>query len=125
MKNIVKRSFLDSLRFPVRHKIALRDYLVALDSIAEEAGITDIWLFGSCAREEATAWSDVDLLVLVKGKLPEDMSRAKFVIYNGTYMLAEDPEVQLTIRFTDTFWDGTDFFTKSVKKDALQVAKYE
>lgn len=125
MKNVIKRSFLDSLRFPVSHKIALRDYLNALDAIAEEAGIQEIWLFGSCARQEATVWSDVDLLVLVKGTSLDDMRRVRLDIWNGIWMLAEDPEVQLTIRFADTFWNSTDRFTQNVRKDALQVAKYE
>lgn len=125
MKNIISRRFIDSMRFPATHKLALRDYLRAFDSNVEGSGIREIWLFGSCARESATVYSDVDLLVLVEGSSIEDFKHAKARVMHIVTFLSEDPEVQITIRFADTFWSGTDRFTKNVKTDAVIVAKYE
>ena len=58
------------LKIPDTHKRFIEQYLA---NIRKFDCLSKVFLFGSCANETATANSDVDLFLLTKQKIPEDM----------------------------------------------------
>ncbi|MCL2813833.1 MAG: nucleotidyltransferase domain-containing protein [Oscillospiraceae bacterium] len=61
---------LDELTIPDIHKKFIEGYL---KNIRKFDCLSKIYLFGSCAKENATLNSDVDLFVLTKHKVPIDL----------------------------------------------------
>ena len=61
---------IDDLRIPDQHKRFIERYL---SEIRKFDCLSRVLLFGSCANGTATANSDVDLFLLTKQKIPEDM----------------------------------------------------
>jgi len=111
--------------YPILQRIALRDVAVLASSIIawNEKSVSDVILFGSAARGEATVESDVDLLVLVENAEGWVVRRRLYdLIYHIIAVLGVD--ISLIVIERKRFIEmvkTADPFAVSILKDGIQL----
>lgn len=85
--------------------------------------VQDLYLYGSCARNEQDYDSDVDLLLELSDDIDLDKYRSDLLILRSKVMPISDdlPEVDLRIEIGDKWKNSSLFFYQNVKKDYISV----
>ena len=85
--------------------------------------VQDLYLYGSCARNEQDYNSDVDLLLELSDDIDLDKYRSDLLILRSKVMPISDdlPEVDLRIEIGDKWKNSSLFFYQNVKKDYISV----
>ena len=82
--NVRSVNSVNELNIPIKHKRFIEQYL---NNIRKFDCLSKVFLFGSCAKETATSNSDVDLFLLTKQKIPEDIEFS--IIFDSIPTVAE------------------------------------
>jgi len=117
-------------RLVAQHYISLQRFLRVIAEIASEilksnlaSVITDIVLFGSVARGDATLESDIDLLILIKHNNAPTVRRKAHEIIYPTSLVSATP-ITLIIMNQEEFikWMKSKLnFAKEIKEEGIQL----
>lgn len=103
-----------------RHEKALIHAVTVLRGAEYKKFIRAIYLYGSCARGDYKASSDVDLFIYVDSIMPEDLRRQlRSEVMPDDFNL---PDVELKISDSNVFSDSV-HFNNNLKKDAILLWK--
>lgn len=117
--------WVDKLHVPNRYRAALKLVIEFLETKLDYLEISELWLFGSMAREEIGYGSDIDILLVTSSENERDI-RIKCC------MCALDDEdgsvwgvpIQITVRRRSKLWNLEDYFQKTIYPDLLLIGKY-
>lgn len=90
--------------------------------------IDEIWLFGSCARDENTSGSDIDILVVCDySKISNDELRDIIAGFDTDLLITLDVSVTSISKNTKSAFDNikNEDFRKEIEKDAVLTYKKE
>ena len=107
-----------------RHQRAIDYALYQLKHSALEKYITNIFLYGSCARNEAKWSSDVDLCVILKPSVQE-ISNYHQIVHQIKGTISEDElySVETDIKFIvgDECKNDSSLYLKNIRKDGISI----
>ena len=85
--------------------------------------VQDLYLYGSCARNEQDYDSDVDLFLELSIDIDLDKYRSDLLILRSKVMPISDdlPEIDLRIEIGDKWKNSSLFFYQNVKKDYISI----
>lgn len=85
--------------------------------------VQDLYLYGSCARNEQDYDSDVDLLLELSDDIDLDKYRSDLLILRSKIISTSDdiPEADLRIEIGSTWKNSNLFFYKNIKKDCISI----
>ncbi len=97
----------DRFKIKIRHDI---DYILA----ANIPGLIMIILYGSCARETTHHKSDVDLLLVINGELPEMIVRGKIYCDMDDYL--DGVRTDVVFATNNSYETNTSLFAKQIQR---------
>lgn len=85
--------------------------------------VQNLYLYGSCARNEQDYDSDVDLLLELSDDIDLDKYRSDLLILRSKIISTSDdiPEADLRIEIGSTWKNSNLFFYKNIKKDCISI----
>lgn len=85
--------------------------------------VQDLYLYGSCARNEQDYDSDVDLLLELSIDIDLDKYRDNLLILRSKIIPISDdmPEIDLRIEIGDKWKSSSLFFYQNIKKDCISI----
>ena len=107
-----------------RHQRTLNKYISSVLNNEFVKYINKIYLYGSCARNEQTFYSDIDLFVVLK----EDINDNEFwkikSVLSGECMLcvsdaANDADIDIHYTKNSEWYSANDFFYEQIRKDCI------
>ena len=104
----------------IRFVDKLRDTFLALMKNKEALGIEEIWLFGSVARGDCNANSDIDIMVITNKK-PKDTSLMieELDLRDDCYF----PKVDIVVRSPKGIASNDYYFNEIVRKEKIILWK--
>ncbi len=84
-------------------------------------GIDSVLLYGSCARGQARAESDIDLLVLVDDSLRPSEVRKSLSNFIYDILLEKDELVSVIVLPRSVYEKGGSIFLRRVRQEAVQI----
>ena len=102
----------------------LSSVLVALRRRLQELygdRLVKLLLYGSQARGDATPWSDIDLLVVLKGRVrpSEEITRTGGIV--SGVCLEYDAVIQCLFMEEERFWGSGSPLLRNVSREAIEV----
>ena len=118
-----------------RHQRTLNKYISSVLNNEFVKYINKIYLYGSCARNEQTFYSDIDLFVVLKEDINVNTREAKESInddefwkvksvLSGECMLcvsdaANDADIDIHYTKNSEWYSANDFFYEQIRKDCI------
>ncbi len=85
------------------------------------SGIDAVLLYGSCARGQARAESDIDLLVLVENSIKPSAVRKELSDFLYDILLEKDELVSVIVLPKSVFENQDSLFLRRVRQEAVRV----
>lgn len=104
------------VNLPERFINNIKEILLILTATLND-NLSEIILFGSCARGEIKTGSDIDLLIITH--VPIDTHKARGEIRD----LLDDYNVDLVFYSKEMFQDATSLFVNNIKRDMISLWK--
>lgn len=107
-----------------RHQRTLHKYISSVLSNEFVKYINKIYLYGSCARNEQTFYSDIDLFIVLKENINDDEFWKVKSVLSGECMLcvsdaANDADIDIHYTKNSEWYSANDFFYEQIRKDCI------
>ena len=107
-----------------RHQRTLHKYISSVLSNEFVKYINKIYLYGSCARNEQTFYSDIDLFIVLKESINDDEFWKVKSVLSGECMLcvsdaANDADIATHYTKNSEWYSANDFFYEQIRKDCI------
>lgn len=107
-----------------RHQRTLHKYISSVLSNEFVKYINKIYLYGSCARNEQTFYSDIDLFIVLKENISDDEFWKVKSVLSGECMLcvsdaANDADIDIHYTKNSEWYSANDFFYEQIRKDCI------
>ena len=107
-----------------RHQRTLHKYISSVLSNEFVKYINKIYLYGSCARNEQTFYSDIDLFIVLKENINDDEFWKVKSVLAGECMLcvsdaANDADIDIHYTKNSEWYSANDFFYEQIRKDCI------
>ena len=107
-----------------RHQRTLHKYISSVLSNEFVKYINKIYLYGSCARNEQTFYSDIDLFIVLKENINDDEFWKVKSVLSGECMLcvsdaANDADIDIHYTKNNEWYSANDFFYEQIRKDCI------
>lgn len=107
-----------------RHQRTLHKYISSVLSNEFVKYINKIYLYGSCARNEQTFYSDIDLFIVLKESINDDEFWKVKSVLSGECMLcvsdaANDVDIDIHYTKNSEWYSANDFFYEQIRKDCI------
>ena len=107
-----------------RHQRTLHQYISSVLSNEFVKYINKIYLYGSCARNEQTFYSDIDLFIVLKENINDDEFWKVKSVLSGECMLcvsdaANDADIDIHYTKNSEWYSTNDFFYEQIRKDCI------
>ena len=107
-----------------RHQRTLHKYISHVLKNEFIKYINKIYLYGSCARNEQTFYSDIDLFIVLKENISDDEFWKVKSVLSGECMLcvsdaANDADIDIHYTKNSEWYSANDFFYEQIRKDCI------